>query len=198
MRLIATGGVCSSRPAIGGVTGCGMASDAIAPGRPLFIRHLGGLASAASNASSRLFYRGLRHLASCCFGYVPEATRRVVPLIIRLRFSLPHRKALRSAWPSRPGPEVSPCNQADARKLLPWTRTARLAEEEAGAPDGRAETSRLIASNAGVNRNCGAALAQSVSCTGSARNAPSRRANLAKDGKSSHAGGTFVMRGCSA
>ena len=94
----------------GGINGVGIANDAAGRGLSVFVCEKDDFASHTSSASSKLIHGGLRYLEHYEFRLVREALaeREVLmakaPHIIRpLRFVLPHRPHLRSAWLIRSG-----------------------------------------------------------------------------------------------
>ncbi|HCK30778.1 MAG TPA: glycerol-3-phosphate dehydrogenase, partial [Acinetobacter ursingii] len=94
----------------GGINGVGIANDAAGRGLSVFLCEKDDFASHTSSASSKLIHGGLRYLEHFEFRLVREALaeREVLmakaPHIIRpLRFVLPHRPHLRSAWLIRSG-----------------------------------------------------------------------------------------------
>jgi glycerol-3-phosphate dehydrogenase len=150
----------------GGINGCGIARDAAGRGLSVVLCEMGDLASGTSSWSTKLIHGGLRYLEHYEFRLVREAlTEREVlwaaaPHIIRpLRFVLPHRPGLRSAWVLRLG--LLLYDHIGGRKRLRGTRTLRLDSDQLGRPlkpgefakgfeysDCRVDDSRLVVLNA--------------------------------------------------
>ena len=149
----------------GGINGAGIAYDAAGRGANVLLLERGDLASGTSSASTKLIHGGLRYLEHYEFGLVREALAererlwRMAPHCIQpLRFVLPLSQSRRPAWMIRAG--LFLYDHLGARKLLPPTRTVRLASHPAGPAlrehDGRAfeysdgwcDDSRLVVLNA--------------------------------------------------
>lgn len=125
----------------GGVNGAGIARDAAGRGARVLLLEAGDLAGRTSSASTKLIHGGLRYLEHYEFALVREALGererlwRIAPHIVRpMRFVLPHVDGLRPVWMLRLGLWLY--DHIGGRKLLPKTRTVRLASHEAGAPLG--------------------------------------------------------------
>ena len=123
----------------GGINGCGIARDAAGRGLDVLLCDMGDLGGATSSASTKLIHGGLRYLEHREFRLVRHALAerevlwRMAPHIIwPLRFVLPHRPGLRPAWLLRLGLFIY--DHLGGRRLLPGTRTLRLASDPAGAP----------------------------------------------------------------
>ena len=123
----------------GGINGCGIARDAAGRGLDVLLCEMGDLGGATSSASTKLIHGGLRYLEHREFRLVRHALAerevlwRMAPHIIwPLRFVLPHRPGLRPAWLLRLGLFIY--DHLGGRRLLPGTRTLRLASDPAGAP----------------------------------------------------------------
>ena len=123
----------------GGVNGAGIARDAAGRGAKVLLLEAGDLAGRTSSASTKLIHGGLRYLEHYEFALVREALGererlwRIAPHIVRpMRFVLPHVEGLRPVWMLRLGLWLY--DHIGGRKLLPKTRTVRLAKHEAGAP----------------------------------------------------------------
>ena len=123
----------------GGINGCGIARDAAGRGWSVFLCEKNDLASSTSSASSKLIHGGLRYLEHFRFRLVREALIergilwKIAPHIVwPLRFVLPHRKDLRPAWLLRIG--LFLYDHLGGRRLLPSTRTLRLADDPVGEP----------------------------------------------------------------
>ena len=123
----------------GGVNGCGIARDAAGRGLSVLLAEKHDLASATSSASTKLFHGGLRYLEHYEFRLVRESLKerevllRAMPHISwPLRFVLPHHKGLRPAWLLRLG--LFLYDHLGGRKILPGTRTLKLADDPAGQP----------------------------------------------------------------
>ena len=149
----------------GGINGAGIARDAAGRGARVLLLERGDLAQGTSSASTKLIHGGLRYLEHYEFGLVRESlTERellwgIAPHIIHpMRFVLPHRPGLRPRWLLRLG--LFLYDHIGGRKLLPATRTIRLATHPAGAPlkpefvsgfeysDGWVDDARLVVLNA--------------------------------------------------
>ena len=150
----------------GGINGCGVARDAAGRGLSVVLCEMGDLASSTSSWSTKLIHGGLRYLEHYEFRLVREAlTERevlwaVAPHIIRpMRFVLPHRPGLRSAWVLRLG--LFLYDHIGGRKRLRGTRTLSLDSDPLGRPlkpgefakgfeysDCRVDDSRLVVLNA--------------------------------------------------
>jgi glycerol-3-phosphate dehydrogenase len=165
----------------GGINGCGIARDAAGRGWSVFLCEKDDLASATSSASSKLIHGGLRYLEHFRFRLVREALIereilwKIAPHIIwPLRFVLPHHKGLRPAWLLRIG--LFLYDHLGGRRLLPPTRTLRLADDPAGRPlkpeytlgfeysDCWAEDARLVVLNARDAADKGAVIAPRTRC----------------------------------
>jgi glycerol-3-phosphate dehydrogenase len=170
----------------GGVNGCGIARDAAGRGWSVFLCEKGDLACATSGASTKLVHGGLRYLEYYQFRLVREALLeretlwRIAPHIIRpLRFVLPHHRGLRPAWLLRLG--LFLYDHLGGRKLLPPTRTLRLARDPAGEPlkpqytlgfeysDCWVDDSRLVVLCARDAADRGATVATRVRCVSGTR-----------------------------
>jgi glycerol-3-phosphate dehydrogenase len=123
----------------GGVNGAGIARDAAGRGARVLLLEAGDLAGRTSSASTKLIHGGLRYLEHFEFALVREALGererlwRIAPHIVRpMRFVLPHVEGLRPVWMLRLGLWLY--DHIGGRKLLPKTRTVRLASHPAGAP----------------------------------------------------------------
>ena len=171
----------------GGINGCGIARDAAGRGLSVILAEMNDLASATSSASTKLFHGGLRYLEYFEFRLVREALieretllramphiswpmRFVLPYSSGMRFEsdtptsklmslvMPWMKGRRPAWLIRLG--LLMYDTLGGRKILPGTRTLRLAGTPEGAPlvddfamayeysDCWVEDSRLVALNA--------------------------------------------------
>ena len=165
----------------GGVNGCGIARDAAGRGWSVYLCDKGDLASSTSSASSKLIHGGLRYLEHFEFRLVREALVerevlwRIAPHIVwPLRFVLPHHADLRPAWLLRIG--LFLYDHLGGRRLLPPTRTLRLADDPAGEPlkpqytlgfeysDCWAEDARLVVLNARDAADKGAVIAPRTRC----------------------------------
>jgi glycerol-3-phosphate dehydrogenase len=170
----------------GGINGCGIARDAAGRGWSVFLCEKGDLAGATSSAASKLIHGGLRYLEHYEFRLVREALMeretlwRMAPHIIwPLRFVLPHHKGLRPAWLLRLG--LFLYDHLGARKLLPATKTLRLARDPAGVAlkpeytvgfeysDCWVEDSRLVVLNARDAAERGATIAPRTACVSAKR-----------------------------
>lgn len=123
----------------GGVNGCGIARDAAGRGLKVLLCEKGDIGGATSAASTKLIHGGLRYLEHYDFKLVRHALGErellwgIAPHVVwPLRFVLPHRKGLRPAWLLRLG--LFLYDHIGGRKLLPPTRTIRLAADELGQP----------------------------------------------------------------
>ncbi len=123
----------------GGINGCGIARDAAGRGYTVFLAEMNDLASGTSSWSTKLIHGGLRYLEHYEFRLVRESLmeREILwanaPHIIwPLRFVLPHHKGLRPAWFLRLGLLIY--DYIGGRKLLPATKTLRMAEDISGKP----------------------------------------------------------------
>lgn len=165
----------------GGVNGCGIARDAAGRGWSVYLCEKGDLASSTSSASSKLIHGGLRYLEHFEFRLVREALVerevlwRVAPHVVwPLRFVLPHDRGLRPAWVLRLG--LFLYDHLGGRRLLPPTRTLRLADDPAGEPlkprytlgfeysDCWAEDARLVVLNARDAADKAAVIAPRTRC----------------------------------
>ena len=170
----------------GGINGCGIARDAAGRGWSVFLCEKDDLASATSSASSKLIHGGLRYLEHFEFRLVREALIerevlwRIAPHIVwPLRFVLPHHKDLRPAWLLRIG--LFLYDHLGGRRLLPPTRTLRLADDPAGEPlkpeytlgfeysDCWVEDARLVVLNARDAADRGAVIAPRTRCLSGTR-----------------------------
>ena len=170
----------------GGINGCGIARDAAGRGWSVFLCEKNDLASSTSSASSKLIHGGLRYLEHFRFRLVREALIereilwRIAPHIVwPLRFVLPHRKDLRPAWLLRIG--LFLYDHLGGRRLLPSTRTLRLADDPVGEPlkpqysigfeysDCWADDARLVVLNARDAADLGAVIAPRTRCVNGKR-----------------------------
>ncbi|PSJ59536.1 glycerol-3-phosphate dehydrogenase [Kumtagia ephedrae] len=170
----------------GGINGCGIARDAAGRGLSVFLCEQGDLGSATSSASTKLIHGGLRYLEHYDFKLVRHALAErerlwaIAPHIIwPLRFVLPHRKGLRPAWLLRLGLFIY--DHLGGRKLLPATRTLRLASDPLGAPlhdvssvgfeysDCWVQDNRLVVLNARDAESKGADIRPRTRCTAAKR-----------------------------
>jgi glycerol-3-phosphate dehydrogenase len=170
----------------GGVNGCGIARDAAGRGWSVYLCEKGDLASSTSSASSKMIHGGLRYLEHFKFRLVREALIerevlwRIAPHIIwPLRFVLPHHRDLRPAWMLRLG--LFLYDHLGGRRLLPPTRTLRLAGDAAGEPlkpqytlafeysDCWADDARLVILNARDAADRGAVIASRTRCVSGER-----------------------------
>ena len=170
----------------GGINGCGIARDAAGRGWSVFLCEKNDLASSTSSASSKLIHGGLRYLEHFRFRLVREALIereilwRIAPHIVwPLRFVLPHRKDLRPAWLLRIG--LFLYDHLGGRRLLPSTRTLRLADDPVGEPlkpqysigfeysDCWADDARLVVLNARDAADLGAVIAPRMRCVNGKR-----------------------------
>jgi glycerol-3-phosphate dehydrogenase len=165
----------------GGINGCGIARDAAGRGWSVYLCEKEDLASSTSSASSKLIHGGLRYLEQFEFRLVREALVerevlwRIAPHVVwPLRFVLPHHADLRPAWLLRIG--LFLYDHLGGRRLLPPTRTLRLADDPAGEPlkpqytlgfeysDCWAEDARLAILNARDAADRGAAIVPRTRC----------------------------------
>ncbi len=149
----------------GGINGTGIARDAAGRGLRVGLAEMGDLAGATSSASTKLFHGGLRYLEFYKFRLVREALEEREVLLEAMphiswpmRFVLPHHAKLRPWWLIRLG--LFLYDNLGGRKILPATRTYRLAGRPEGAPlkpefrqafeysDCWVEDSRLVVLNA--------------------------------------------------
>jgi glycerol-3-phosphate dehydrogenase len=170
----------------GGVNGCGIARDAAGRGWSVYLCEKDDLAASTSSASSKLIHGGLRYLEHFEFRLVREALIerevlwRIAPHIVwPLRFVLPHNADLRPAWMLRIG--LFLYDHLGGRRLLPPTKTLRLADDPAGEPlkpqyklgfeysDCWAEDARLVVLNARDAADKGAVVAPRTRCLSGAR-----------------------------
>ncbi len=170
----------------GGVNGCGIARDAAGRGWSVYLCEKDDLASSTSSASSKLIHGGLRYLENFEFRLVREALIereilwRIAPHIVwPLRFVLPHNRDLRPAWMLRSG--LFLYDHLGGRRLLPPTRTLRLADDPTGEvlkpqykigfeySDCWAEDARLVVLNARDAADKGAVIAPRTCCVSGAR-----------------------------
>lgn len=121
----------------GGINGAGIARDAAGRGAKTILLERGDLARGTSSASTKLIHGGLRYLEHFEFALVRESLIErerlwaIAPHIIwPLRFILPQQKGGRPAWLVRLG--LFLYDHIGGRKLLPATRSVRLADEAAG------------------------------------------------------------------
>jgi glycerol-3-phosphate dehydrogenase len=164
----------------GGVNGTGIARDAAGRGAKVLLLEAGDLASGTSSASTKLIHGGLRYLEHREFGLVHEALAererlwRIAPHIIHpMRFVVPYVEGLRPKWLLRLG--LFLYDHIGGRKLLPATRTVKLAKHPAGGPllpgfdtafeysDGCVDDARLVVLNAMDARERGAEVLPGVS-----------------------------------
>lgn len=170
----------------GGINGAGIAYDAAGRGARVLLLERGDLASGTSSASTKLIHGGLRYLEHYEFGLVREALAeretlwRMAPHCIQpLRFVLPLSQSRRPAWLIRTG--LFLYDHLGARKLLPPTRTVRLAAHPAGNAlrdysgrafeysDGWCDDSRLVILNARGAAQQGATVLTRHELTGARR-----------------------------
>ncbi|HBG99850.1 MAG TPA: glycerol-3-phosphate dehydrogenase [Rhodobacteraceae bacterium] len=171
----------------GGVNGCGIARDAAGRGLSVALAEKDDLGGATSSASTKLFHGGLRYLEYLEVGLVRHALierevllqamphiawpmRFVLPYDPAMRFdvetpvsrimavAMPWMRGRRPAWMIRAG--LFLYDHLGGRKLLPGTRSVRLAGTPLGAPlddrfdrafeysDCWVEDSRLVVLNA--------------------------------------------------
>ncbi len=170
----------------GGINGAGIARDAAGRQASVLLLERGDLAQGTSSASTKLIHGGLRYLEHYEFGLVREGLTererlwRIAPHIIHpMRFVLPHRPGLRPKWLLRLG--LFLYDHIGGRKLLPPTRSIRLATHPAGAPlkpafqrgfeysDGWVDDARLVVLNARDAANRGATVLTRTQVTGLSR-----------------------------
>ena len=170
----------------GGVNGCGIARDAAGRGLKVLLCEKNDIGGATSSASTKLIHGGLRYLEHYDFKLVRHALGErerlwgIAPHIIwPLRFVLPHRKGLRPAWLLRLG--LFLYDHIGGRKLLPSTRTLRLARDVVGAPlsedtglgfeysDCWVQDNRLVVLNARDAERRGACIRVRTACRGARR-----------------------------
>lgn len=145
----------------GGINGCGIARDAAGRGMRVALAEMNDLASATSSASTKLFHGGLRYLEYFEINLVRHALeerevlltamphiswpmRFVLPFSPDMRFEgetpvsrilnrvMPWMKGRRPAWMIRFG--LFLYDNLGGRKILPGTRTLKLAGSLEGAP----------------------------------------------------------------
>lgn len=139
MGIFVTGDIFDLAVIGGGINGAGIARDAAGRGAKVILLEKGDLARGTSSASTKLIHGGLRYLEHFEFALVRESLIErerlwaIAPHIIwPLRFILPHQKGIRPAWLVRLG--LFLYDHIGGRKLLPTTRTVKLASEPAGKP----------------------------------------------------------------
>jgi len=179
----------------GGINGCGIARDAAGRGLNVSLAEMNDLAWATSSSSTKLFHGGLRYLEFFEFRLVRESLieretllramphiswpmRFVLPYASDMRFDsetptsklltriMPWMKGRRPQWLIRLG--LFLYDHLGGRKILPGTRTVRLANSKEGAPlqdrfktayeysDCWVEDSRLVVLNARAAQDLGA------------------------------------------
>ena len=145
----------------GGINGCGIARDAAGRGLSVCLVEMNDIASATSNASTKLFHGGLRYLEYFEFHLVREALieretllkamphiswpmRFVLPYHASMRFDsttptskllntvMPWMKGRRPAWLIRLG--LFMYDTMGGRKILPATSRVDLTSGPEGAP----------------------------------------------------------------
>ena len=145
----------------GGINGCGIARDAAGRNMSVALAEMNDLASATSSASTKLFHGGLRYLEYFEINLVRHALREreillgamphiswpmrfVLPYSPDMRFEgetpvsrilarvMPWMKGRRPAWMIRLG--LFMYDNLGGRKILPGTRTLKLAGTPEGAP----------------------------------------------------------------
>ena len=124
----------------GGINGAGIATDCAGRGLRVGLCEKGDLAGATSSASSKLIHGGLRYLEHYEFRLVKEAlAEREVLLKIAphiawpMRFCLPHRPQLRSAWMIRAG--LFLYDHLSSRVSLPGSRKVWFSEASPLKPE---------------------------------------------------------------
>lgn len=137
MGISVTGPVFDLAVIGGGINGAGITRDAAGRGAKTILLERGDLARGTSSASTKLIHGGLRYLEHFEFALVRESLIErerlwaIAPHIIwPLRFILPQQKGGRPAWLVRLG--LFLYDHIGGRKLLPATRTVKLANEAAG------------------------------------------------------------------
>ena len=192
----------------GGINGVGVARDAQGRGLNVCLAEMNDLASATSSASTKLFHGGLRYLEFFEFSLVRKALierevllsamphiswpmRFVLPYHRDMRFEgdtptsklltlfMPWMKGRRPAWLIRFG--LFLYDNLGGRKLLPGTKTLKLAGTPEGAPlEGRfvngyeysdcwIEDSRLVVLNARDAQERGAVILTNTKVTSATR-----------------------------
>ena len=165
-----------------------MQETAAGRGWSVYLCEKSDLASSTSSASSKLIHGGLRYLEHFKFRLVREALierevlwRIASHIVWPLRFVLPHRADLRPAWLLRIG--LFLYDHLGGRRLLPPTRTLRLADNPAGEPlkpqytlgfeysDCWVEDARLVVLNARDAADKGAVIAPRTRCISGDRDA---------------------------
>lgn len=167
----------------GGINGCGIARDAAGRGFSVYLAEMSDLASGTSSGSSKLIHGGLRYLEHYEFRLVREALAerevlwRSAPHIISpLRFVLPLRPDLRSAWILRLG--LFLYDHLGPRRQLPASKTINLRSDLRGSAlgplcsrgyeysDCRVDDARLTVLNARDAADRGAVIATRTKVTG--------------------------------
>jgi len=170
----------------GGINGCGIARDAAGRGFSVCLVEMDDLASGTSSRSTKLIHGGLRYLEHYEFRLVREALRerellwRSAPHIIHpMRFVLPYRNDLRSAWLLRIG--LFLYDHIGGREALPKTSTIDLRSDPIGtalAPgfstafefsDCWVDDARLVVLNARDAADRGAVIRTRTKATGARR-----------------------------
>jgi glycerol-3-phosphate dehydrogenase len=205
----------------GGVNGCGIARDAAGRGLSVALAEKDDLGGATSSASTKLFHGGLRYLEYLEVGLVRHALierevllqamphiawpmRFVLPYDPAMRFdvetpvsrimavAMPWMRGRRPAWMIRAG--LFLYDHLGGRKLLPGTRSVRLAGTPLGAPlddrfdrafeysDCWVEDSRLVVLNARDAEARGARIMPRTRVVSAERVGDLWRVELAHDG----------------
>ncbi|MDY7115797.1 glycerol-3-phosphate dehydrogenase [Halomonas sp. SSL-5] len=162
----------------GGINGTGIANDAAGRGLTVSLCEQGDLAGATSSASSKLIHGGLRYLEHREFRLVREALREREVLLAKaphiiwpLRFVLPHRPPLRTAWLLRTG--LFLYDHLGGRRTLPGTRGLRFGTDSPLVDDIRCgfeysdcwvDDARLVVLNARQAHDGGAEILVGTRC----------------------------------
>lgn len=167
----------------GGINGCGIARDAAGRGFSVYLAEMSDLASGTSSGSSKLIHGGLRYLEHYEFRLVREALAerevlwKIAPHIISpLRFVLPLRPGLRSAWMLRLG--LFLYDHLGPRRQLAASKTESLPDRGALLPryrrayeysDCRVDDTRLTVLNARDAADRGATISPRTKVIGARR-----------------------------
>jgi len=170
----------------GGINGAGIARDAAGRGLRVMLVEQDDLASATSQASSKLIHGGLRYLEHYEFKLVREALRerevllRLCPHLVRpLNFVVPHDANQRPRWMIRTGLWLY--DHLGGRQTLPGSKALTFPHAEFSAglkgdfrkgfvySDCRVDDARLVIVNAMSAREKGAQILTRTRCLGARR-----------------------------
>jgi len=179
----------------GGINGAGIARDAAGRGLRVMLVEQDDLASATSQASSKLIHGGLRYLEQSEFRLVREALLerevllRLAPHLVRpLNFVVPYDAGMRPLWMIRAGLWLY--DHLGGRQTLPGSKALTFPHMEFSAglkadfrrgfvyADCRVDDARLVVVNAMSAREKGAQILTRTRCIGARRAGPAWEVEL--------------------